>query len=123
MKKGISFYVALIFAISVTLIISSCEKSTFDSKELLGSWISTDLTDTIEFTSDNDLYKMFSGVKDHFDYSVSSDSITIGYNGMLFVLVKPSTHAIQLNGDNLTIDFSPQCYGFRGQRINFLRQK
>jgi len=106
----------------MSFLISGCEKeSTHDYRNFLGTWISTDLTDTVEFTSDNDFYKMFSGVKDHFDYTLSDDSITIGYNGMLFILVLPSTHPYQIKGDELTIDFSPQCYGFRNQVIKFIR--
>jgi|WetSurMetagenome_2_1015567.scaffolds.fasta_scaffold47631_1 hypothetical protein len=123
MKKSIAIFFSLLIVISVTFIIFSCKKSnTSDYRELLGSWISTDLSDTLEFTSDHDFYKMFSGVKDHFDYNLSNDSITIGYNGMLFILVKPSNHSYSLNGDKMTIDFKPQCYGFRPQEINFIRK-
>jgi hypothetical protein len=124
MKKGNGKYFALLIMISLALILTSCKKSNItNSGELLGTWISTDLTDTLEFTSDNDFYKMFSGVKDHFNYSLSDDSITIAYNGMMFILVMPSTHRYYLNGDNLSIDFRPQCYGFRDQEIRFIRKK
>jgi hypothetical protein len=123
MKKGLAIYFSLLLVIGLTIIMSSCKKSnTSDYRELLGSWISTDFADTIEFTSDHDFYKMFSGVKDHFDYSLSSDSITVGYNGMLYILVKPSNHSYHLNGDKMTIDFRPQCYGFRPQETNFIRK-
>jgi hypothetical protein len=125
MKKDTSFYFSLLIIICITLILSGCKKSnTPDWRDFLGSWISSDLTDTLEFTSDRGFSKMFSGVKDHFDYSLSEDdSIIIKYNGMLFVHAKPSTHGYHFNGDNITIDFRPQCYGFRSQEINFIRKR
>ena len=123
MKKDIANYWPLHIVIVLTLIISSCEKNNADDhKKFLGTWISIDLTDTLDFASEHDFYKMFSGVRDHFDYSLSKDSITIGYNGMLYILVKPSTHFCKLNGNELTIDFRPQCYGFRAQEIKFFRK-
>jgi len=103
--------------------VTGCEKSNnSDYRNLLGSWISTDLMDTIEFTSDHDLNKMYSGMKDHFDYNLSTDSITIRYNGFLKILVQPTNHIFTLKTDQLIIDFRPNCYGFREQKITFLRK-
>ena len=114
----------IIFLLTFLVLVTSCEKSnSYSYKDLLGSWISTDLADTIEFTSDKDLYKLFSGVKDHFDYGLSEAEITIRYNGMLYVLISPSTHPYNINEDQLTIDFRPSCYGFRGQKITFKKSK
>jgi hypothetical protein len=100
--------------------ITSCEK--ISSKDLIGTWISTDLADTIDFTTDKDLYKLFSGVRDHFDYSLGNDKIKIGYRGMLYILVTPTYHDFRFKNDQLTIDFRPACYGFRSQEITFKKQ-
>ena len=108
--------------VALTITIAGCEKErTIDYKDLLGKWVSADLTDTIDFASDNDLYKSFSGFRDHFDYSLKPDSITIKYNGVLYILTRPATYFCKLDGDELTIDFRPQCYGFRTERIKFNR--
>jgi hypothetical protein len=125
MKKHIFTFniLAIFLLLSFFISTSSCEKSSSDDyKKLLGTWISTDLVDTVEFTSDKDFYKMFSGVRDHFDYSLSRNKITICYNGMSFILVIPSTHPFELKGGQLTIDFRPSCYGFREQEITFIKK-
>jgi hypothetical protein len=110
--------------IPLLFLVTACEKNNqIDYKEFLGTWISSDFTDTIEFTTDKDFYKMFSGVKDHFDYSLTNDSIKIGYSGMMFILVKPTTHSYSLSGKNLTIDFRPECYGFRSQKLTFQKKE
>jgi hypothetical protein len=123
MKK----YISNIFQIGLILIcfslISGCEKKYKDDYKLfLGTWISTDLVDTVEFTTDKDFYKMISGVRDHFNYNLNKDKITIHYNGIQFIMVIPSTHPYELNGDQLTIDFRPSCYGFREQKVYFTRR-
>ena len=118
-------YKLLIWSLLLILagMVTGCEKSNYsDYRNLLGSWISTDLVDTIEFTSDHDFNKMYSGMKDHFDYNLSTDSITIRYNGFLKILVQPTNHIFTLKTDQLIIDFRPNCYGFRGQKITFLRK-
>jgi hypothetical protein len=120
-KKVIFWFPLFVIILAVT--VSSCEKSnTSDYRKLIGSWISTDLIDTIDFTSDKDLYKMYSGIKDHFDYSLSRDSIIIQYNGFRKILVQPTIHFYSLKTDELTIDFGPGCYGFREQKITFIRK-
>jgi hypothetical protein len=111
-----------LIVIALTIIgVSGCKK-TEDYKKLLGTWISTDLVDTINFASEHDLYKMFIVSNDHFNYSSSDGSITIQYNGFLKILVQPTTHHYQLKGNELTIDFRPHCYGFRNQEINFIKK-
>jgi len=106
-----------------TLIISSCEKNSSNSyKKLLGTWISTDLIDTVEFRTENDFYKTVGVPKDHYYYSISGDSMTIQYTGSLFVYVHPTNHYYKLNEDILTIDFN-KCYGFRSQVVAFSKTK
>jgi hypothetical protein len=123
MKKSIEFKLFIIAMMVSTLsVISSCEKNPADtSKKLLGTWISTDLVDTVEFKTENDFYKTVGIPKDHFNYNASTDSITIQYYGFLKILVQPTNHFYTLNGDRLTIDLE-HCYGFRNQIINFTRK-
>jgi hypothetical protein len=102
--------------------LSSCEKKKSDSKSLIGTWISSDLIDTIEFRTDHDFYKTVGIPNDHFNYSVSGDSMTIQYDGVLYILVHPTNHFYTLDGDKLTIDLKA-CYGFRDQIITFTREK
>ena len=116
-ESGIPLLCSFVFIVSLN---TSCKKITPD--DLMGKWISTDLVDTIEFTSEKDLYKMFSGVRDHFEYTLLDDKIKIGYNGMLYILVPPTIHNFELKGNQLTIDFRPHCYGFRSSEITFKRQ-
>jgi hypothetical protein len=104
------------------ILLSSCEKKTSESKTLLGTWISTDLIDTIEFRTENDFYKTVGISQDHFNYSLSDDIITIQYDGVLYILVQPTNHLYTLDGDKLTIDLNG-CYGFRNQIISFNRKK
>jgi len=104
----------------------SCKKNSVRNDELLlGTWISTDNIDTIEFTSVHDLYKIISDVKDHYDYSLTGDSILITYNGinMPLIYLGPSKMRFcQLNGNDLTIDFRNAYYGFSNQIILFHRK-
>jgi len=108
--------VVIILLISV---MSSCEKNkTDDYKQLLGTWISTDFIDTLNFTSEHNFYKN----RIQFNYSISRDSISIQYNGPLMIYVKPSNHFYILKGNELTINTSQGCYGFRQQETIFIRK-
>ena len=114
-------YISLI-VITLTIIeVSSCKKND-DYKTLLGTWVSKDLIDTLDFTSDTSFNKMYSGSPDYFKYKLSKDSITIQYSGKLLIYVFPTTHHFQLNDQELTIDFRNGCYGFRKQIIYFIRK-
>ena len=125
-KDRMNFRFSLILTTLIFILISGCEKNSVDIKsKLLGTWISTDLTDTIVFSSDHDLYKIIYRAGDHYDYSLSKDSIFIRYNGTLMPFIyigPPKNHFYQLNGDNLTIDFRPYCFGFLSQTTSFLRK-
>lgn len=111
-----------LIVITLTIIeVSGCRKND-DYKNLLGTWVSKDLIDTLDFTSDTSFNKMYSGSPDYFKYELSKDSITIQYSGKLFIYVLPTAHHFQLNDQELTIDFSNGCYGFRKQIINFTRK-
>jgi len=123
MKKSFEFKLFIIAMVVLSfLVISSCEKKPSDnSNRFIGKWISTDLVDTIEFKTEHDLYKNVGIPNDHFKYSVSGDSITIQYNGVLYILVQPTNHFYKFIGDQLTIDLE-HCYGFRNQIISFTRK-
>ena len=121
MKKLIHFNLILLTTGLILLILSSCEKKPTDNKNLLGTWISTDLIDTVEFRTDHDFYKTVGIPHDHFDYCTIGDSMTIRYNGALYIYVLPKNHFYNLNGNSLTIDLN-NCYGFRNQIITFLRK-
>jgi hypothetical protein len=123
MKKATGFDLLFLMTIFSSLILlSSCEKSSFDTRTLLGTWISSDSIDTVEFRTENDFYKTVGMPKDHFNYSLSEDSITIQYDGVLKILIIPANHFYTLDGDTLTIDLK-SCYGFRNQIISFIRKK
>jgi len=119
MKKSIEFKLLITITV-LLLVISSCKKNTSNNPEkLLGTWISTDLVDTLNFKTEHDLYK---GIyNEHFNYSISGDTITIQYQGVLFIYVRPTNHYYTINRDILTIDLEA-CYGFRNQRISFTRK-
>jgi hypothetical protein len=123
-KRGKLIYSLSQIVITLTIItISGCEKSnTNDYKKFLGTWISTDLVDTLDFTSDHDFYKTFACLNDHFNYWSSRDCIIVQYDGFLKILIAPTTHFYQLKGNELTIDFTKGCYGFREQEIKFMRK-
>ena len=127
MKKFTPTFCLLIIVIILIVIGNmSCKKSNIRNDELLGRWISTDLVDTLEITAEHDLYKMILGVRDHYNYSLSGDSILISYNGvaMPYIYIGPSKMRFyQLDGTDLTIDFRNDYYGFRDQIILFRRQK
>ena len=121
MKKSKEFKL-FIFTVIMLLVISSCEKNpSKNNNGFIGTWISTDLVDTIEFKTEHDLYKNVGIPNDHFNYSVFGDSITIQYNGVLYILVQPTNHFYKFDGELLTIDLE-HCYGFRNQIISFTRK-
>jgi NAD+--asparagine ADP-ribosyltransferase len=104
-----------------------CEKDNelVNQSRILGKWISVDKSDTLEFADKDNFYKSNSTMRhDHYDYTLYDDSIKIGYNGILYVLVLPTKHRYSLNGDQLTIDFSNRnCYGFGKQSITYIKGK
>jgi hypothetical protein len=104
----------------------SCKKNdVLNDKTLIGKWISSDMADTLEFTTDRDLYKNINGKEDHYDYSFSGDSILISYSGvaMPYIYLLPAKNRFfQLNSVGLTIDFRSAYYGFGKGIILFHRR-
>jgi len=103
-----------------------CEKHnlSINQEKILGTWISLDKSDTLDFVDDNNFYKSNIGMHyDHFDYKLFVDSIEIGYSGIMYILVKPTKHSYSMEGDRVTIDFSNRiCYGFTNQEETYTKE-
>jgi hypothetical protein len=110
--------------ILVILVIASmagCKKDDeiVNRERILGTWISEDKNDSLNFTDNTNFYKN----GDHFDYTLYKDSIEVAYSGVLYIYVLPTKHKYLLTGDNLTIDFSNRsCFGFDREVEHFIRK-
>jgi len=125
MRKSITI-LGLLLIVVVTFL-TSCSKNELktNQKELIGTWISTDKSDTLYFTTKTDFYQsnghMF---LDHYDYELLKDSIQIAYRGKLYIYVLPTLHKYSMINSKLTIDFSNvQCYGFPLKEITYTKEK
>ena len=111
----------------MVIFLTNCTKDEIETnqKELLGTWIAVDKSDTLEFASENDFLKSNGYmVSDHYDYALFKDSIEIGYRGIMYVLVYPTMHKYSIENSNLTIDFSnKQCYGFALEKMTYIKEK
>jgi hypothetical protein len=110
-----------LFLIFTIVLASGCRKDDeiVNREKILGTWISEDQIDTLDFTDKANFYKN----GDHFDYTLYNDSIEVAYSGELYILVMPSKHKYQLTGDNLIIDFSNRyCFGFDREVEHFTRE-
>ena len=117
--KSTRLFWGLILLIGFTF--SNCSKDELEinQENLMGVWVSTNSLDTLEFVDTDSFYKNH----DHFDYSLSNDSIEIRYNGVLYVLAHPSNHKYTLTDNTLTIDFTNTfCYGFASTIETFEKQ-
>ena len=117
-KTYFQYYTFKVLLIISIIFLASCEKGNkFETDILLGNWKSSDLTYSLDFTSENDFLKN----GDHYNYWLTKDSITVQYSGVMYILITPTTHSYKLKGNQLTIDFRPGCYGFNSQEIKFTR--
>ena len=115
--KSIKFLLFILFICASVLV--SCSDDNTSQQRILGTWISTDKKDTLNFVDNNSFYKN----QDHYDYKLFRDSIEIRYNGMLDVYVHPTKHKYSLNQNTLIIDLSNTfCYGFDLQKMTFIRK-
>jgi len=117
--KPITIYLG--FLIFIGLICSNCSDDTLELNQdkLIGTWISADRLDTLNFVNNTSFYKN----SDHFDYKLAKDSIEIRYSGVLYILVQPSNHHYTLIDNTLTIDFTnDNCYGFESTIQTFDKQ-
>jgi hypothetical protein len=105
-SKTLQFIFVLIYFFTV-----SCKKDQdlANQDNILGTWVSIDKSHTLTFMDNSNLWRH----SDHYDYEIINDSIRIGYSGKLYIYVLPTNHRYNLNGNNLSIDFSNRsCYGF-----------
>jgi hypothetical protein len=72
-----------IFAIVVSIsLLFGCEKNQPNAEELNGEWVATEEADTIYVMDKSNFYYSTKTMQyDHYDYSISGDSILIGYSG------------------------------------------
>ena len=100
----------------------ACEK--FNKDDILGTWISYDLSDTLEFVDNSSFYKSTANMRhDHYDYNLEKDSIEIRYNGTLMILIQPTKHFYELNENSLILDLTnTECYGFNSERIVYSKK-
>ena len=115
--KSIKFLLFILFICASVLV--SCIDDNISQQRILGTWISTDKKDTLDFVDNNSFYKN----RDHYDYKLFRDSIEIRYNGMLYIYVHPTKHKYSLDHNTLIIDLSNKsCYGFDLQKMTFIRK-
>lgn len=102
----------------IGMLLNSCSKEASLNEEIIGTWVSLDHIDTLDFISNEAFTKNFNdGLMHPYTYEIQLDSIKIKYNGYNFVLTIPSTHHLDILDDVLSIDFSNGSYGMRQQEI------
>ncbi|MEI6090224.1 MAG: hypothetical protein WCR42_07220 [bacterium] len=119
MKKVI--ILAVLACLTITLLsLGSCEEKKIPDGRFIGSWVSTDLTDTLQFKDETNFIRFRkSGFYDFFEYSYTNDSITVAYTGPMKILTRPTTHRYTLKNGQLMIDFTNECFGFESRVINY----
>jgi hypothetical protein len=105
---------------AIILCFGSCQDKRIPDGRFIGTWISTDLTDTLQFKNETKFIRFSkTGFYSFFDYSYTSDSITIAYTGPMKILTRPTTHRYTLKNGQLMIDFTNECFGFESKVINY----
>jgi len=111
----------LIIAISVAalvILLYSCSKEARLKEEIIGTWVSVDYTDTLDFINEEVFEKNFYDRFMHpYTYEIKRDSIKIQYSGYYTILTQPTTHHVELLDNTLSIDFSKGTYGMRKKEI------
>jgi len=110
------------FTIFAFILLVGCEK--FDGDDILGIWISTDKTDTLDFVDNSNFYKSAAiWRRESYDYHLDKDSIEIRYSGPNMILIQPTKHVYELDGNTLMLDLRNKfCYGFSSEKIYYDRQ-
>lgn len=115
------------FLLVGVIFLTGCAKDEIETnqKAILGTWISTDKSDTLHFTTQNDFYHSNGQmVYNHYDYELFKDSVQICYRGELYIYVTPTMHSYSMDKDQLIIDFSNrQCYGFPLKKVTYTKEK
>ena len=114
-----------ILIVTITLLaafFSSCSKEARLKEEIIGTWVSIDYIDTLDFISDEIFEKNFyDGLMHPYTYEIKRDSIKIQYSGYYDILTKATTHHLEILDDKLSIDFSIGTYGMRQQEVLYNR--
>jgi hypothetical protein len=118
MKKIVKY----VFVLAILFLIS-CDKDTRTKDELIGIWISNDFSETLDFVDYATFTNDYAGLHHSFSYDIFGDSIEVEYYGPNMILVLPSTHHFELNGNSLRIDFTNGCYGFKSKINVYIKQK
>jgi hypothetical protein len=123
MKRKIFRSILVISIATIVVLFNSCSKEARLKEEIIGTWISIDNIDTLDFISDEIFLKNFSWSMERYSYDINRDNITINYSGSLYILTLPTTHHIEIEDNTMSIDFSNGSYGMRKQEILFERIK
>ncbi|RUA07464.1 MAG: hypothetical protein DSY82_08040 [Flavobacteriia bacterium] len=112
-----------VFGVVVIMFVFSGCVETVIPEDLNGEWIAENIPDTLYIVDDSNFYHSNESMHyDHYDYSVEGNSLLIGYSGKMMIFVKKTKHEFELQGDDLTIDFSNEfCFGFPKEKINYKR--
>lgn len=124
MERKKSILGVLLIVLVIFLTNCSEDEIRINQKEILGTWIAVDKSDTLEFTSESDFNKSNGYmISDHYDYELFKDSIEIRYRGKMYVFVYPTMHQYSIDNGNLIIDFSnKQCSGFPLQKMTYAKE-
>ena len=111
------------FTLMMIPFLFSCDKDTWVKEELIGTWISKDAKDTLEFVDYSTFTKnSYNGWQHSYNYDIEADSIGIEYYGPNDILILPSTHHFAIDGNLFSLDFSNYCYGFEIKNYEFLKE-
>lgn len=109
--------------LSLIFLLIDCSKNQA-TNVLIGTWISSNKNETLNFVDVTNFYKADSGFQTlvHFNYKLGTDSISIQYDGPLQILVMPRNYKYELNNNTLIIDLRNGCYGFNSQLMSYTRK-
>jgi hypothetical protein len=123
MKRKIFRPILVISIATIAVLLNSCSKEARLKEEIIGTWTSIDIVDTLDFISDEIFLKNFPESMERYAYDINRDNITINYSGSFYILTPPTTHHIEIEDNTMSIDFSNGAYGMRKQEILFERIK
>ena len=92
------------------LIINGCQKEDQASQKFKGSWVTTDLSDTMIFLTNASIYRPHNNYYDLYGYYFTSDSITIHYTGPDKIFVLPMVSKYLFVQDTLIINYKSNYY-------------
>ena len=96
--------------LALFLIFNGCQKDYHSSQRFIGSWVTTDLSDTMIFLTNTSIYRPHNNYYDLYGYSYTTDSITIHYTGPDKILVLPMVSKYLFVQDTLMINYKSNYY-------------